>query len=167
MAIGLLILRLTVGVTLAAHGLQKVFGLFGGLGLDATGQAFETLGFRPGRRHALIAGASEVAAGLMLALGLATPLAATMIVSIMFVAAVSVHARNGFFITENGVEYNLVFGVAALTLAFTGPGALALDVLVGIPTGGTVWGVLVLAAGLVGGFIQLAQRRAEAAGQQA
>lgn len=160
MAIGLLLLRLTVGVTLAAHGAQKVFGWFGGLGPDATGQAFEGLGFRPGRRHAMIAGVSEIAAGLMLALGLATPLAATMMVSIMFVAAATVHFRNGFFITQGGFEYNLVFGVAALTLAFTGPGAIAVDALVGLSTGGLVWGALALMAGVAGGILQLAQRRA-------
>ena len=95
----------------------------------------------------------------MLALGLATPLAATMIVSIMFVAAATVHARNGFFITENGFEYNLVFGVAGLTVAFTGPGPIAIDAWIGMSSGGAVWGALVLATGVVGALIQLAQRR--------
>lgn len=159
MGIGLLLLRVVVGVTLAAHGAQKVLGWFGGLGLDATGEAFEMLGFRPGRRHARLAGITEIAAGALLALGLATPLAVTMVVSIMFVAAASVHARNGFFITENGFEYNLVFGVAALTVAFTGPGPLAVDAVVGVSTGGVAWGLLALTAGIVGGVFQLAQRR--------
>jgi putative oxidoreductase len=160
MAIGLLLLRLTVGLTLAAHGAQKVFGWFGGLGPDATGHAFEGLGFRPGRRHAMFAGVSEIVAGLMLALGIATPLAATMVVSIMFVAAATVHFRNGVFITEGGFEYNLVLGVAALAVAFTGPGAIAIDALIGTSTGGTVWGALALMAGFAGGILQLAQRRA-------
>lgn len=160
MAIGLLLLRLTVGFTLAAHGAQKVFGWFGGLDPEATGQAFEGLGFRPGRRHAMFAGVSEIVAGLMFASGLATPLAATMVVSIMFVAAATVDFRNGFFITEGGFEYNLVFGVAALTVAFTGPGAIAVDALIGLSTGGLVWGALALMAGFAGGILQLAQRRA-------
>lgn len=160
MAIGLLLLRVTIGVTLAAHGAQKVFGWFGGLGPDATGQAFEGLGFRPGRRHAMIAGVSEIVAGLMFALGLATPLASTMVVAIMFVAAATVHLKSGFFITAGGFEYNLVIGVAALAVAFTGPGPIAVDALIGLSTGGTVWGALALAAGFAGGILQLAQRRA-------
>ena len=122
MATGLLLLRLTLGFTLAAHGAQKLFGWFGGLGLNGTGEGLAALGFHPGRRHAFAAGAVETAGGLLLALGLLTPLAAALSLSVMVVAAVSVHMKNGFFITKNGVEYNLVFGVAALTLAFTGPG---------------------------------------------
>src|SRR3954447_25995107 len=100
MATGILLLRLTVGLTLAAHGAQKLFGWFGGPGLERTGQAFDALGFRPGRRHASLAGLVEVAAGVLLANGFATPLAAALTVSLMIVAAVSVHGRNGFFITE-------------------------------------------------------------------
>jgi putative oxidoreductase len=105
MATGLFLLRVTLGVTPAAHGAQKLFGWFGGLGLDGTGQGLAALGFHPGRRHAFVAGLVELTGGLLLALGLATPLAATMFVSVMFVAAVAVHMRNGFFITQNGYEY--------------------------------------------------------------
>ena len=75
MDIGLLLLRLTAGLTLAAHGTQKLFGWFGGPGLDATGQFFEMIGFTPGRRHALMAGLAETGGGLLLTLGLFTPLA--------------------------------------------------------------------------------------------
>jgi putative oxidoreductase len=70
---GLLLLRLTLGLTLAAHGAQKLFGWFGGLGLEATGQGLAALGFHPGRRHALVAGLVEMTGGLLLAIGLATP----------------------------------------------------------------------------------------------
>src|SRR5574339_301278 len=123
MELGLLLLRVTVGATLAAHGAQKLFGWFGGGGLDATGKAFESLGFVPGRRHAFMAGLVETGGGLLLALGLFTPLAAAIVLSVMIVAAVSVHVRQGFFITSGGFEYNLVLGIAGLALAFTGPGA--------------------------------------------
>lgn len=159
MEIGLLLLRMTVGLTLAAHGVQKLFGWFGGYGLAATGQALETLGFHPGRRHAFMAGSVETAAGLLLALGLATPLAAALVFSVMLVAGVSAHVRQGFFITAGGYEYTLVLGIAGLTLAFTGPGAWSVDALVGASWHGASWGSAALAVGLLGGLFQLAQRR--------
>ena len=162
MAIGLFLLRLTLGLTLAAHGAQKLFGWFGGLGLDGTGQGLEALGFHPGRRHAFMAGLVEATGGLLLAIGLATPIAATIFVAVMFVAAVGVHMRNGFFITENGYEYNLVLAVSGVTLAFTGPGGLSLDAFLGWPTRGTIWGLAAIILGLIGGGIQLAQRRSPA-----
>lgn len=136
MASGILLLRLTTGLTLAAHGAQKLFGWFGGLGLGRTAQAFDAIGFHPGRRHALIGALVEVAAGVLLALGFATPLAATLGVAVMMVAAVSVDWRNGFFITEGGYEFNAVFGAATLTIAFTGPGAYSLDAVLGWEAGG-------------------------------
>ena len=159
MDIGLLLLRLTVGLTLAAHGAQKLFGWFGGLGLDATGGIMAKLGFQPGRRHALMAGLVECGGGLLLALGLLTPMAAALVLSVMFVAAMSVHVKQGFFATSGGFEYNLVLGVAGLTLAFTGPGAFSLDALLGHSVGGAFWGAAALVVGLGGGGIQLAQRR--------
>ena len=159
MYIGLLLLRLTVGWTLAAHGAQKLFGWFGGPGLDVTGKFFEPLGFYPGRRHALMAGLVETGGGLLLALGLLTPVAAALVFSVMLVAAVSVHLKKGFFIASGGYEYNLVIGLAGLAVAFTGPGALSLDGLLGFSVSGGFWGALAFAVGLVGGAIQLAQRR--------
>ncbi len=159
MDIGLLLLRLTVGLTLAAHGGQKLFGWFGGPGLDAIGAILSMLGFQPGRRHALLAGLVETGGGLLLALGFLTPLAAALVFSVMLVAAVSAHVKQGFFVTSGGYEYTLVLGVAGLTAAFTGPGALSLDALLGYSVGGTFWGVAALFVGLIGGAIQLAQRR--------
>src|SRR5438093_4811227 len=96
MSIGLLILRLVVGVTLAAHGAQKLFGWFGGYGIAGTGQFLEQLGFRPGRLHAAQAGIAELLGGLFLATGLLTPAAAAAVVAVMVVAAVSAHLKNGF-----------------------------------------------------------------------
>ena len=159
MDIGLLLLRLAVGLTLAAHGAQKLFGWFGGPGLDVIGQFLEALGFYPGRRHALMAGLVETGGGVLLALGFLTPIAAALVVSVMLVAAVSVHVKKGFFIASGGYEYNLVLGLAGLTVAFTGPGALSLDALLWFSLSGEFWGAVALAVGLVGGAIQLLQRR--------
>jgi putative oxidoreductase len=167
MEIGLLLLRLTVGLTLAAHGAQKLFGWFGGPGLDATGQALTMLGFHPGRRYALMAGLVEAGGGLLLAFGLLSPVAAAVVFSVMLVAAVSAHVKQGFFITAGGYEYTLVLGVSGLTVAFTGPGELSLDALLGLSVSGALSGVAALLVGLVGGAIQLAQRRPAAALQSA
>jgi putative oxidoreductase len=158
MAIGMLILRMTVGLTLAAHGTQKLFGWFGGLGLQGTGQALAAFGFHPGRRHALLAGLVEVTAGILLACGLATPLAAMLAMSLMVVAAATVHWKNGFFITKNGYEFNLVLGMAAWTIAFNGPGPWSLDAGLGWSTGGDRWGLAVLIVALFGAGVQLVQR---------
>ena len=159
MATGILLLRLTIGLTLAAHGAQKLFGWFGGPGLDAVGHAFDAIGFTPGRRHAMLAGLVEVAAGLLLALGLVAPLAAAAVLSVMMVAAVSVHGRNGFFITEGGYEFNVVFGMAAWTIAFTGPGPYSLDAALGPALGGEGWGLTAFVIAVLGAGGQLAQRR--------
>jgi putative oxidoreductase len=160
MDIGLLILRLTVGLALAAHGTQKLVGWFGGPGLDATGQFFEMIGFVPGRRHALMAGLAETAGGLLLALGLLTPFAAAVVFGVMLVAAFSVHIKKGFFITSSGYEYTLVLGVAALTLAFTGPGSLSVDALLRYRASGAFCGMTAFVVGVLGGIVQLIQRKA-------
>ncbi len=159
MELGLLILRATVGLTIAAHGAQKLFGWFGGPGLDATGKSFEALGFYPGRRHALLASLVETGGGLLLALGAATPLGAALVASVMVVAAVTVHLPRGFFVMGGGYEYNVVLGAAALTLAFTGPGAWSVDALLGLSTGGLFWGLAATVVGALGAVFQLAQRR--------
>ena len=159
MSIGLLILRLVVGLTLAAHGTQKLFGWFGGYGLMGTGGFLEKLGFVPGRRAALAAGLAETGAGLLLALGLATPVAAALALSVMVVAIVTVHAPKGFFVSNGGYEYNLVLGIAALSLAFTGPGPLSLDAVFGVGDAGSGWGLAALAVGLAGAALQLARRQ--------
>jgi putative oxidoreductase len=159
MDIGFLLLRLTVGLTLAAHGAQKLFGWFGGPGLDGTGVFFEKLGFLPGRRHALMAGLAEAGGGLFLALGLVTPFAAAVVLAVMLVAAVTVHLKQGFFLTTGGYEYTLILGAAGLSLAFTGPGSLSLDALLGFDQGGALWGGMALLVGLAAGAIQIAGQR--------
>ena len=156
---GLLLLRLVVGTTLAAHGAQKLFGWFGGPGLAGAGASLESLGFAPGRRHALMAGLVETAGGLLLAIGLATPLAAAIVASVMIVAAVSAHLPRGFFAQNGGFEYTLVLGVAGLTPAFTGPGRASLDAVLGWELGNAAWGAAALALAVVGAAGQLVQRR--------
>lgn len=162
MALGLLMLRLIVGLTMTAHGAQKLFGWFGGYGLQGTAGFLEKLGFVPGRRNALLAGIAEFLGGLLLALGLATPLAATLIISVMFVAVATVHAKNGFFNSNQGFEYNLTLAVVALSVAIIGAGPLSLDAALGIPDAGWVWGLAALVAGVLGGVVQLAGRKAPA-----
>jgi putative oxidoreductase len=167
MDIGLLILRLVVGLGLAAHGAQKLFGWFGGYGLTGTGQFLEQLGFRPGRIQAAQAGLAELGGGLLLAAGLLTPAAAAAVIAVMLVATVSVHLKSGFFAHDGGYEYTLVLAAAALSLAFTGAGAFSLDHALGISRSGVAWGLAALAAGLVGGAVPLlARRTARAAAAQ-
>ena len=141
MDIGLLLLRLAVGLTLAAHGTQKLFGWFGVPGLSATGQFFTVLGFSSGRRHALMAALGETVSGALLVAGFGTPVAAAMVVSMMLVAIVTVHLGKGFFAKNGGYEYPFVLAVAALTLAYTGPGSFSIDALAGILRSGNFWGI--------------------------
>jgi putative oxidoreductase len=160
MDIGLLLLRVAVGLTVAAHGTQKLFGWFGGPGLDSTGQFLAMIGFPSGRRSALIAGLGEVCGGVFMAFGLLIPAAAALLLCVMLVATVSVHIKKGFFVQNGGYEYTLVLGIAALTIAFTGPGSLSLDGLLGHRLSGTFWGIAALCVGVCGAAISLIQRRA-------
>jgi putative oxidoreductase len=159
MDFGILMLRLVVGLTLAAHGGQKLFGWFGGGGLQGTSAFMEQLGFVPAARNALLAGVAEGVGGVLLALGLATPLAAAMLFGAMVVAGVSVNLKNGFFITNSGYEYNLVLALAALSLAFTGAGRVSFDSLLGLSLAGARWGMAAFVVGLVGATLQLGSRR--------
>lgn len=146
--VGLLLLRLTFGLFMAAHGAQKVFGLFGGNGLTATGKAFESLGYRPGKLFALIGGLSELLGGLGLAVGLLTPLAAAALIGVMINAMVTVTAAHGLWETDGGVEYNVAIAVAALAVAAIGPGRLAADRF--LPWGRGGWAEAAVALGLGG-----------------
>ncbi len=125
--IGALILRVPVGVILAAHGAQKLFGWFGGYGLEGTGQWMASIGLEPGFLMALLAGSAEFFGGLALALGLLTRPAAVVTAFTMLVAMFSVHAGNGLFMSNNGYEYALTLLAATASLAVTGAGSFALD----------------------------------------
>ncbi|BCM66537.1 MULTISPECIES: DoxX family membrane protein [Streptomyces] len=124
--VGLLLLRLGTGGVLAAHGAQKLFGWFGGHGLEGTGQFMESVGYAPGRASALAAGLAEAGGGTLLALGLATPAAGAAAAGGM-AGASAVHVPNGFFAQEGGYEHAATLGLAAAGLAVTGPGRLSLD----------------------------------------
>ncbi|MFF4584301.1 DoxX family protein [Streptomyces sp. NPDC001388] len=124
--LGLLLLRLGAGGVLAAHGTQKLFGWFGGHGLEGTGQFMETVGYTPGKASATAAGLAEAGGGALLALGLATPAAGAAAAGAM-TGASAVHTPNGFFNQEGGYEYAATLGLAATGLAIAGPGRLSLD----------------------------------------
>lgn len=124
---GMLLLRITVGLVLAGHGCQKLFGIFGGNGLTATAKGFEALGYHPGKVFAVLGGLSEFLGGLGLALGLFTPLAAAALIAVMINAMVTVTAAHGLWAMNGGLEYNLCIAAVALAVAAVGPGRLSLD----------------------------------------
>jgi putative oxidoreductase len=150
MKVGRLLLRLVVGGLFVGHGTQKLFGWFGGYGLDATAQAFEKMGMRPGRRNAIAAGAAEAGGGGLLAAGFETPLAASVLTATMITAIHRVHASKGPWATNGGYEYNLVLIAAVLALAEVGPGALSLDGALGTERHGSRWAVAALCTGAIG-----------------
>jgi putative oxidoreductase len=129
---GILLLRVVVGAVMAAHGSQKLFGWFGGYGLKGTGGFFEQLGFRPGVAFAAAAGLSEFLGGLLLIIGLFTPLGAAAVLGAMIVASVSVHLKSGFFATNNGIELPFLYGLVSLGLIFIGAGQYSLDAELGL-----------------------------------
>ena len=124
--LALLIVRLVVGALFAGHGAQKLFGWLGGHGLAGTGAFFDSIGIRPGRTMALVAGLSEFVGGVLLVFGLWLPVAALLIGGAMVVAIAKVHGKNGVWSQNGGFEYNLVLLVIAAALAALGPGSLSL-----------------------------------------
>lgn len=124
--LGMLVLRVGTGAVLAAHGAQKLFGWFGGGGLEPTAQAMEAMGFRPGRPSAVAAGLGEAGGGALLALGLATPVAGAAAAGAM-AGAVSVHAPAGFFNQAGGFEYPAFLGFTAASIGIAGAGRYSLD----------------------------------------
>jgi len=157
---GLLIGRLVLGLIMAAHGTQKLFGWFGGYGLNATGEFFVQLGFAPGRLFAFAASASELASGLLVAFGFLGPVGPALMLSVMIVAAGSVHWEHGLFAASNGIELPLLYAAGAIGIALAGPGPWSLDVLLGLTS---LWTPKLISAalaiGVVGGFANLLVRR--------
>lgn len=147
----LLVLRVVVGLLFVGHGTQKLFGYFGGAGLDGTAGFFEQVGLQPGRRNAIFAGSAEACGGVLLALGFLMPIAAALLISVMSAAVIAVHARNGLWSSENGFEYNLVIVAVAFTVAGIGAGSWSLDNVFGIDLAGVGWAFAALVAGLAGG----------------
>lgn len=122
-----LVLRLTAGVIFIAHGAQKLFGLFGGYGLEGTGQWMASIGLEPGYLMALAAGSAEFFGGIALLLGLLTRPAALALAVTMLVAIFTVHIENGLFMSNNGYEFGLSLFAIAIALVFSGGGKLSLD----------------------------------------
>ncbi len=149
----LLLVRTVVGGLFFGHGTQKLFGWFGGHGPEGTGQFFETVGVRPGRRNAVAAGASEALGGALLVLGLFTPLAGAALSSVMITAIRHVHAGKGPWVAEGGYEYNLVLLATIFALTEAGPGPISLDEALHTDRCGTPWAIGQLAAGAAGSLL--------------
>lgn len=125
--LGLLIIRLVIGLSFMGHGAQKLFGWFGGYGPKGTGGWMESIGIRPGVLMAVIAGASEFVGGFLFAVGLLTPVSAILIVVIMLVAIWKVHAKNGYWVDKGGIEYPFVLIAVVIGVALIGAGSYSLD----------------------------------------
>jgi putative oxidoreductase len=156
-------LRWIVGPLFVGHGTQKLFGWFGGHGIEATGGAFESMGLRPGKRHAVAAGVSETAAGVLLALGALTPVASAMVSGVMITAIRKAHIKHGPWVTNGGYEYNLVLIGASLALAETGPGSPSVDSALFPNFKGSGSALLALAAGAAGSYLTTSDRFLESA----
>jgi putative oxidoreductase len=153
--LSLLILQLGVGLTFAAHGAQKVFGWWGGPGLERWEGAMAHMGFRPPRVFALISALVELVGGLLLAAGFLTPLAAAALVAQTVVIIGHVHWPNGFFNTQSGIEFPLVLGIGAAAVGIGGPSAMSVDAALGLTVDPVVRGAL-LVLGAVAGLVALA-----------
>ncbi|HEY8200465.1 MAG TPA: DoxX family protein [Actinomycetota bacterium] len=160
--VGLLAVRASAGLLLAGHGAQKLFGWFGGPGLKATAASFAEIGWAPGKIFATLAGASELGGGLLLALGLLTPLGAAAMIGVMFNAVFVVTWSKGPWVQNGGFELGLLYGIAAFTVALTGPGRLSLDWILDRSrrwvAGGALPGLAGIGLGVAGALIVLAAR---------
>jgi len=148
--LGKLALRVTLGGYFFGHGMQKLAGWFGGGGPEETGEFFEQVGLRPGRESALLAGAAEATGGSLLAFGLFTPAAVSVLSGVMTNAIRHVHGRNGLWVTDGGVEYPVVVLAALAALADAGPGRLSLDEALGVRLRGPLVTALAMGAGAAG-----------------
>jgi putative oxidoreductase len=157
MDLGRLLVRLTIGGTFFVHGTQKLFGWFGGYGPEGTGQFFESLGLRPGKQNALAAGTTEAGGGILIALGLATPLAAAGLSSVMITALRTAVWKDG--IKPATGEHEVLLAAAALALTETGPGSPSLDAALGIERKGTAWMLAALAVGAAGSGAAISRGR--------
>lgn len=147
MKLFVLMARLVLGGLFIGHGTQKLLGWFGGHGLEGTAGFFESLGMRPGRQHAIIAGAGETGGGALLAAGLCTPVGAAAITGVMVTAIRTVHAPNGPWVSDGGWEYPAMIIAAVALITEAGPGAVSLDAARGRERSGAGWALAALVAG--------------------
>jgi len=157
--LSLLAARLTLGASIAAHGSQKMFGAFGGPGIEGVSQGFSSMGFEPGERYARAASMAEIGSGTLIALGALGPVGPAMLISVMITAIETAHRPKGFWAANGGYELNVMYMLGALLLATEGYGSLSVDALLGIhkKTNATL-GWLALAGGAVAAAIILGQR---------
>jgi putative oxidoreductase len=153
--LSLLILQLGVGLTFAAHGAQKVFGWWDGPGLTGWEGAIASMGFRPARLFAVLSALAELGGGLLLAVGLLTPLAAAALVAQAVVIIGHVHLRNGFFNARSGIEFPLLLGLGAAAVGLAGAGAISVDALLGLAVEPSML-VMAVVAGIAAGLVTLA-----------
>jgi putative oxidoreductase len=156
--LGLLVLRVVVGVGFSLHGMQKLFGWFDGGGPDATARWFASLGFGGGRPAALLSGTAETCGGLGLAMGLLTPLSAFAMIAPMTTAAFVNNAAGGFWSAKKGWELNLYLIAVAGAVAIAGPGRYSLDAILGLELTGPLTGALVIAVGFAAGWLRWVTR---------
>src|SRR4051794_28749548 len=149
---GLLVLHVFVGLLFAAHGAQKLFGWFNGPGLDGGTGFMSSLGLEPARFNAVAAALIEFGGGILIALGLVTPIAAAGLIAVMVTAIGTVHLANGFFNQDGGVEFNVTLIAALFALTAIGPGDASLDAALNVDLAGFGWALAALAAGLAGGL---------------
>jgi len=166
--LGILLVRVIIGLGLAVHGSQKLFGWFGGHGLKGTGGFMEALGFRPGVVFSAMAGLGEFGGGLLIFFGFLGPVGSALAIATMLVAILTVHIRNGFLAANNGYELPLIYIAGALAAAFTSSSALTLDSLLGISlwhSAAATW--IFVAIGIAGGLATVLLKRASPAPRSA
>jgi putative oxidoreductase len=153
MRLGPLLIRGVIGPLFIGHGTQKLFGWFGGHGQEGTAGFFEQLGLKPGKRHAVAAGAAEAVGGLLVTLGALTPVGATMISATMVTAIRKVHGSKGPWVSDGGFEYNAVLIAAMAILVETGPGPLSVDGVLLPEFKGARWAALTTGAAIAGSYL--------------
>src|SRR5437660_1748037 len=163
--LGLLLIRVGVGATVAAHGAQKLFGWFGGGGLEGTASMFEKGGFNPAKQHAMAAGLTEAGAGTLLALGLATPAAGAALAGNMAVAG-ELHKPAGFFVTKGGFEYPMMLGITGAGLSLSGAGEFSVDRLLGFRLARRWMAPMGLAVAALSAMVITRRRHAQLEAQQ-
>ncbi len=160
MKLGRLLARLFVGGMFIGHGTQKLFGWFGGPGIEGTTGMMDSLGLAPARQNAYAASLSETVGGVGIALGAFTPAAAAALIGTMTTAIRTVHLKNGFWAQGGGYEYNLTIIAALLLIVDGGPGSFSVDSALGIEETGAGVAIAALAAGVLGSTVTLAAAKA-------